>query len=113
MGKGKDLTTSEKQKITKLLIEGMSSLEISKELCRDHQTIKTAVENITKLKTWTKEKGFKNLLPQDECKQKQVIVKQPFLTCAQIFEKIGIEGLKKDKKYRIPWELGSVKKKIS
>ena len=30
MGKRKDLTTAEKQKITKLLSEGMSTLEISR-----------------------------------------------------------------------------------
>ena len=36
MSKGKDLTTAENQKITKLLRKGISTLEISKELCRDH-----------------------------------------------------------------------------
>ena len=43
MGKGKDLT-AKKMKI-RLLREGMSTLEISKELCRD-QTIARAVEDI-------------------------------------------------------------------
>ena len=60
MGTEKDLTTAEKHSITKLLNEEMSTLEISKELCRDHWTIKKAVENITKLRTWRKGKGFKN-----------------------------------------------------
>ena len=36
MGEEKDITTAEKQKIAKLLIEGMSTLEILKKLCRDH-----------------------------------------------------------------------------
>ena len=36
MDKGKHLTTAEKQKITKLLREGISILEISKELYNDH-----------------------------------------------------------------------------
>ena len=35
MGKRKDLINAEKQKITKLS-EGKFTLEISKELCRDH-----------------------------------------------------------------------------
>ena len=47
MDKGKGLITAEKQKITKLLREGMSTLEILKEFCRDHQTVKKAVENRT------------------------------------------------------------------
>ena len=51
MGKGKDLSTAEKWKITKLLSEGISTFKISKELCRDHQMIKKAVKNITKLGT--------------------------------------------------------------
>ena len=55
----KDLTTAEKQKIIKLLCEGMSILEISMELCRDHQMIK---KKINKLRTQSKDKGHKNLL---------------------------------------------------
>ena len=58
MGKGKDLTTVGKQKITKLVGKGMSTLEISKEFCSDQRTRKKAVENITKLKTEAKEKGL-------------------------------------------------------
>ena len=73
--------------------------------------IKKAVEKITKLKTWSKEKGFKNLLPWEESKLKQVQVKEPLLTGTQIFEKSGIKGVKKDKRSRILWELRSVKKK--
>ena len=54
MSKGKDLTTAEKQKVTKLLSEGQSTFEISKEFFRDHQTIKKTVENMTKLRTQSK-----------------------------------------------------------
>ena len=65
MGKRKDLITIEKQKINKLMSEGMSTLKISKKICRDHQNIKAAVENITKLRTQNKGKSFKNLLSWD------------------------------------------------
>ena len=71
----------------------MSSLEISKELYKDYWMIKKAFEDITKLRTWSKEKGFKNLFPWYEYKLKWVITKQPLL----IFEKAGIEGVKKTK----------------
>ena len=70
MSKGKVLTTAEKQKITNLLNEGMFSLKISKKLSRDHQMIETFVENITKLRTQNKQKGFKNLLLQNKPKLK-------------------------------------------
>ena len=36
MSKGKNLTTTEKQKITKLLSEEISTLDISKEFFRNH-----------------------------------------------------------------------------
>ena len=65
MDKAKDLTTSEKQKI-KLLCEGMSTSEISKDLCRNHGTIKKAVENNDNLRPlWAKEKSW------DPSKQKK------------------------------------------
>ena len=48
MGKENDLTTVEKQKRAKLLSEELSALEMLKDLCRDHRTIKRAVENVTK-----------------------------------------------------------------
>ena len=47
MGKGKDLTSAEKRKITKLFSKGISTLEISKELCRNHWMTKKATENVT------------------------------------------------------------------
>ena len=71
----------------------MSILEISKEFCRDHQTINKAVESITDLRTQIKGKDFKNLLPQNEFKLKRIIAELSLLTCTQIFEKAGIEGV--------------------
>ena len=63
---------------------------------------------MTKLRSQSKRKGFKNLLPEDELKQ--FIVKQPSLTRAQSFGKAGIERVKKDKRCKILYELGSLKK---
>lgn len=58
----KDLTNAE-NKVTMLLNEEMSTLDISKELYRDYWTISSTVENIAKLRTRNKGKGFKNLYP--------------------------------------------------
>ena len=44
MNKGKALTIAKKQKIKKLLSEGMSTLEISKELCRDYHMTKNTLK---------------------------------------------------------------------
>ena len=43
-GKGKVITTVEKHKKRKSSIEGMSTLEISKNLCWDHQLIKNLLK---------------------------------------------------------------------
>ena len=43
-------------------------------------------------------------------KLKRVMAKQPLLISAQVFEKSGIVGVKKEKRWRIFSELGYVKK---
>ena len=72
--------------------------------------LRRVLKKITILKTQSKEKSFKNLVPQDDYKLKQVTVKQSLLTNAQVFEKSGIERVKKDKRCRILCELVFVKK---
>ena len=84
-----------------LLSEGMFTLKISKELCRDRRTIKKAVKKIIKFRIRIKGKGFKNLLPRDKRKLKRVLTKCLLLTSAQIFKDPGIVGVKKNKKCRI------------
>ena len=105
-GKRKDLITAEKLKIG-LLSEEMSTFEISKKICRDHQTIKKAVKDITMLRIWGKEKGFKNLFPLEEHQKKWVIAKQPILTSTHIYENTGIGGVKKVKgvEHFVNWDL--------
>lgn len=110
MGNGQDATNGEKQEIALLLIEGMSILEISKEIHRNHWMVKKAVEKITKFRNRSKGKGFMKFPLQGECKLKCLIVKQPLLTNAQIFERTGIEESISDKRCRILWKLGSLKK---
>ena len=61
------------------------------------------------MRTQSKEKVFQKLLHGDKRKLKRVIVKQPLLTSTQIFEKAKIEGVNKNKVYRILWELRSEK----
>lgn len=88
----------------------VSTLEIWKQLRRDHRTIKKTVENKTKLRIRSERKGFKNLSLGEKSKLKRVLANQPLLTNAQIFEQAGIEGVKKEKMYRILHKRGSVKK---
>lgn len=84
MGNGKDLINAEKQKISKLLNERISTLEISMGLCsRANWMIKrNSAENITKVRTRNKGKGSKNFSPWKEWKLKWIIVKESFLISA-------------------------------
>ena len=104
MSKGKDIAIDEKQKITKLLTEEMPTLEKSK----SSDEIKKAIENTTKLRTQSKEKGFKNVLFRDKRKLKHVKVNQPLLISAHIFEKAGTKRVKRIKWWSMLCELESV-----
>ena len=110
MGKGKDITQAEKQHITQLLGEKVTTLAISKQLGRDHRTIKKCIQDITKKRSRTTGNGFKNLSARDKRQLKRAVAETPLLTSAQVFEKAGIGGVKRDKRCRILRELTSVKK---
>lgn len=95
MGNGNDIINSEKQKIN-ILNEDIHF--------RDFQVI---VQNVTKLKTRSKGKRFKNLSLQEERKLKLLLAN------AQIFEQAEIEGVKREKKnYKIFWKLKSLSRNL-
>ncbi|CAI9721778.1 Hypothetical predicted protein [Octopus vulgaris] len=81
MSKKKDITASEKQKITKLLSDGMTSLNILKLLGRDHRTIKKTTEDIAKNRKPRSGKGSKNLSTTDKRELKCIAAKNPLLSC--------------------------------
>ena len=51
MGKKQDLTSSEKDEIVRLFGKGISTLQIAKDVERDHRTIKSFANNSTKVRT--------------------------------------------------------------
>ena len=108
MGKAKDITELERQKITKLLGDDVPSLEIVKQL--DHRTIKKMLTNITQTRKKRSGKGFKNTSPRDMRALKRIISKNPLRSSQQVFEMAGIDGVKRDKRCRILHQISSVKK---
>ena len=50
MGKQKDLTEEEKRIIVRRLAQGKKSLDISKELRRDHRTVKRFIANSNRVR---------------------------------------------------------------
>lgn len=57
------LTYADQWEIKKSFIEGMSTLVISKDICRDHRNIKIFFKYISKFGDKVKEKGLENMLP--------------------------------------------------
>ena len=51
MGKKQDLTSSEKDETVRLLGKGISTLQIAKDVKRDHRTIKSFANNCAKVRT--------------------------------------------------------------
>ena len=89
MGKQTDLTEEEKKKIVSRLVEGRKTLEISKELSRDHGTIKRFVINVNH-KRKRNDKGVQRKLSRWQVSAiKREAAKHPLLTSKQLFEKAG------------------------
>ena len=65
MGRCKYLTATETQIIVTRLKSGMSTLQISKMLKRDHRTVKKAADNILYKRKRNKGKGFKDISDRD------------------------------------------------
>lgn len=75
-----------KRKIPKLLNEGRSTLNISKDLHIDHRKIKRLSGNIPKLRNRRKRKALCICRPRGDRKLNQVTGIQLHLTRAQIFQ---------------------------
>uniref|UniRef100_A0A0L8FGQ9 Uncharacterized protein n=1 Tax=Octopus bimaculoides TaxID=37653 RepID=A0A0L8FGQ9_OCTBM len=88
----------------------MSSLNILKQLSRDHRTIKKKIKDITKNRKSKFGKGFKNLSTGDKRHLKSVVAKNPLLSCDKIFNMTGIVGVKRDKRCRVLHDIGAMKK---
>ena len=110
MGRCKDLTATEKQIIVTRLKSGMSTLQISKMLKRDHRTVKKAADNILYKRKRNKGKGFKDISDRDVRQLKRTMVNHPLLTSGQLLSMAGIDNIKRDKRCRILKQMGSIKK---
>ena len=85
MGKKRDFTDADRLKITSMLGYGKSTLEIAKNMNRDHRTIERfMVSGQTKRKT-PKRCHLRRLSPRDICKLKVEMAKTPHATSKSIF----------------------------
>lgn len=113
MGKRKDLSQVEKDRIVQFLQEKKTTLEISKMLQRDHRTVKKAVLGLTKQRVRTKRTCFKNISERKMRQLKMILQKYPLLSSSQVFQKAGLQDVKKNTRCRILQKLGRVRKAAS
>lgn len=101
MGKQTDLTEEEKKKIISRLAEGRKTLEISKELTRDHRTIKRFLNNVNH-KRKRSDKGVRRKLSRRQVSAiKREAAKHPLLTSKQLFGKAGVGEVPRTSRCRI------------
>ena len=90
MGKQTDLTDNEKKKIVCGLAKGRKTLQIAKELSRDHRTIKRFVTNVNHTRKRS-DKGVRRKLSRRQVSAiKREAVKHLLLTSKQLFEQAGV-----------------------
>ena len=112
MGKKRDLTDADWLKITTMLGYGKSTLEIAKNMNRDHRTIKRfVVSGQTKRKT-PKRCHLRRLSPRDICKLKVETAKTPHATSKSIFENAGVPKMAKTARCQTLKSLAKVMKPI-
>ena len=85
MGRKPDLSVKEKEHVTRALANGKSTLQIAKDMQRDHRTIKTLVAASHERKKRVQPK-FRKLTERQLRQIHRQVVKTPLATSLQIFE---------------------------
>ena len=101
MGKQKDLTQEEKKNIVQRLAQGKKSIEISKQLCRDHRTVKRFIANSNKARKRSDKGVCRSISRRQLSTIKQEVARHPLSTSKHIFEDAGIQGIPTTSRCRI------------
>ena len=95
MGKKKDLTDADRLKITSMLGHGKSTLEIAKNMNRDHRTMKRFMVSCQTTRKTLKRWHSRKLSSRDIRKLKVEMVKTPHATSKSIFDNAGVPKMAK------------------
>ena len=93
MDKQKDLTEEEKSTMDRCLAEGRKSIEIAKELCRDHRTVKYSyIANANQIRRRC-DKGIRRKISRRQMSViKREAVKQSLLTRKYLSKQVSVES---------------------
>ena len=101
MGKQKDLTEEDKRNIIQRLAQGKSSIEFSKEICRDHRTVKRFINNSNKTRKRSDKGVCRKISRRQLSTIKRAVARHPLSTSKQIFEEAGMQGVPRTSRCRI------------
>ena len=101
MSKQTDLTQEERANTVTRLAQGKNTLEISKELSRDHRTIKRFVNNVNH-KRKRSDKGVRRKLTRRQVSAvNREAAQHPLLTSKQLFENAGVSEVPRTSRCRL------------
>jgi transposase len=112
MGKNRDLIDADRLKITSMLGSGKSTLEIAKNMNRDHRTIKKFVFSGKSKRKTPKRSHLRRLSHRDIRKVKIEIAKTPHATSKTIFDNAGVPKTGKTARCQTLKSLAKVMKPI-
>ena len=100
MGRRRDLSAEEKSKIINLLASNRKSLDIAKEIERDHRTIKRFLGN-SNVRRQRSDKGkIRKITGWQMMRIKRAAVKNPLSSSKQIFERAGVSEIPRTSRCR-------------
>ena len=106
MGKKKDLSAAEKRQIVQYLGQGITTLDISKRIARDHRTVKKFV-------TDSQHKGkIRKISAKQMRRVKRAATKMPLNSSKQVFEAAGASGVSQTSRCRMLKRFASVLKPV-
>ena len=101
MGKNSDLTPNEKCQVVQLLADGCSTLNISKQLSRDHRTIKKFTNNSNHSRKRSDSGKFKSIIQRQLVLVKRSLAKNPLSTSKKVFQEAGMEMISRTTRCRV------------
>lgn len=110
MGRKSDLSVKEREHVTKALAIGKSTLQIAKDMQRDHRTIKTLVAASHHERKKRVQPKFRKLTERQLRQIHRQVVKTPLATSLQIFEACDMPKVCRATRCKALRKVASVKK---
>ena len=96
MGRKSVLKPEAKKKITQLLSQGKTSVDISKIIHRDHRTVKSYIANSSKVRQRSDKVTFQKISRLEISFIKRAVAKKPHSTSFKIFGEAGVQDQEQD-----------------